>query len=308
MEKELKLGDYADAIQLNEKFEEPSGADTLNDIIEWFQKNESELFNNVLFLMNRNKAMQNRTDYTPEEILRGFLNARDPEPLPDQVQHMIDQYLVSQRKIDAEADDIKTLRDCGYTFEGADRLCLWKGDITHLRVDAIVNAANSALLGCRYPLHSCIDNAIHNSAGPRLRDDCNKIICLQGHEEGIGLCKITRGYCLPSRFVLHTVGPWLSPPYEPTPEDEQALKNSYKNCLECANEMKTIASVAFCSISTGVFKYPIIEATKIAIKTVLEYLKSRPTIKRVIFDVFSDHDYNVYQSVIDNYEEQNKVK
>jgi O-acetyl-ADP-ribose deacetylase (regulator of RNase III) len=137
------------------------------------------------------------------------------------------------------------------------KISIWKGNITTLKVDCIVNAANSALLGCFQPNHQCIDNAIHWQAGPRLRKDCEKIMELQGDiPEPEGESKITRAYNLPSKYVLHTVGPQLSKGATPTSSESKALQSCYVKCLDIANEISNIRSIAFPCISTGLFGYP----------------------------------------------------
>jgi O-acetyl-ADP-ribose deacetylase (regulator of RNase III) len=173
---------------------------------------------------------------------------------------------------------------------------LWQGDITELKVDAIVNAANDTLLGCFKPFHACIDNAIHAGAGPRLREDTAIIMGIQGSSEEPGQAKITRAYHLPSRFVLHTVGPIFHGNPEDIPEGEKALlSSSYRSCLDLASEVSAIRSVAFCSISTGVYGFPAIPAATIAVKAVDQWLLDHPgRFDLVIFDLFSKRDYDIY--------------
>ena len=139
------------------------------------------------------------------------------------------------------------------------RLILWQGDITRLSVDAIVNAANSALLGCFVPCHGCIDNAIHSAAGLQLRDACNRLMEQQGHPEPTGQAKLTAGYNLPARYVLHTVGPIVQG--RVSRHDRELLASCYRSCLELAAE-HDLQSVAFCCISTGEFHFPNQEAAK----------------------------------------------
>ena len=171
---------------------------------------------------------------------------------------------------------------------------VWRGDITRLSVDAIVNAANAALLGCFRPGHTCIDNAIHSAAGPRLRQDCARIIEIQGHAERSGDAKITRAYHLPSRFVLHTVGPIVGGG-RVRPNDERTLVSAYRSCLELAAATPPIRSVAFCAISTGVFGYPKDGAAHVAVRSVSRWLRERPkTFDLIVFCVFSDADERAY--------------
>ncbi len=171
---------------------------------------------------------------------------------------------------------------------------LWRGDITRLKVGAIVNAANSAMQGCFYPNHGCIDNAIHTFAGVQLRQDCAAIMQAQGTPEETGKAKITRAYNLPSDYVLHTVGPIITG--ELTQHDRDLLRDCYRSCLELAEE-NSIESVAFCCISTGEFHFPNDEAAKIAVETVREFLQKNKEIK-VIFNVFKELDEQLYRSLL----------
>lgn len=178
------------------------------------------------------------------------------------------------------------------------KMMLWQGDISTLKVDGIVNAANSKLLGCFIPMHNCIDNVIHSAAGIQLREDCNRIMQQQGYDEEVGKAKITSAYNLPSKYVIHTVGPAIPRGRKPTKDDEKLLKNCYLSCLDIAgyNELE---SLAFCGISTGVFNFPQELAAQIAVKTVEDYLNSNETsLKHVIFDVFSDESYLIYKKLL----------
>eukprot|EP00475_Leptophrys_vorax_P027976 TRINITY_DN4011_c0_g1_i1.p1 TRINITY_DN4011_c0_g1~~TRINITY_DN4011_c0_g1_i1.p1 ORF type:complete len:654 (+),score=166.46 TRINITY_DN4011_c0_g1_i1:230-2191(+) len=179
------------------------------------------------------------------------------------------------------------------------KFSLWKGDITSLSIDCIVNAANNAMLGCFQPDHPCIDNAIHWQAGPRLRADCNEIMEMQGDiPEPVGLAKATRGYNLPSKFVLHTVGPQLPKGRNPTPEESKSLESSYWECMEVTEAIQGANSIAFCCISTGLFGFPQDQATVIAVKTVMKWLKAHPDshIDHVVFNVFKADDEALYIS------------
>ena len=170
---------------------------------------------------------------------------------------------------------------------------LWRGDITTLEVDAIVNAANSALLGCFSPNHGCIDNAIHTFAGVQLRLACHAIMQAQGHEEPTGTAKITPGFNLPARYVLHTVGPIVSGRLSDTHCD--LLASCYESCLKLAAE-NSLKSVAFCCISTGVFGFPQKEAARIAVDTVTAFQKEHPI--DVVFNVFKEADLRLYQALL----------
>ena len=172
---------------------------------------------------------------------------------------------------------------------------LWQGDITTLRCDAIVNAANSAMTGCYVPNHRCIDNAIHSFAGVELRLECDEIMNRQGHGEPTGQAKITNAYNLPCKYIIHTVGPIIS--YKLTSEDCELLANCYRSCLNLAAK-NNLESIAFCCISTGEFHFPNDKAAQIAIKTVEEFMKKDTSVKKVIFNVFKDMDKEIYRELL----------
>lgn len=174
------------------------------------------------------------------------------------------------------------------------QIYLWQGDITSLEVDAIVNAANSQLLGCFVPHHRCIDNAIHSQAGLQLRLACYQLMKAQGHLEATGQAKITPAYNLPANYVIHTVGPIIQT--EVGPQDEELLASSYQKSLELAVE-KGLTSIAFCCISTGEFRFPQKPAAEIAIKTVRAFVYDHPQLQ-VIFNVFKDEDREIYQELL----------
>lgn len=177
---------------------------------------------------------------------------------------------------------------------------LWQGDITRLKVDAIVNAANSQMLGCFHPLHKCIDNAIHSAAGVQLREECYQLMLQQGHEEPTGQAKITKAYNLPCRYVIHTVGP-IIPTGIPTPMQKEQLASCYRSIMQLADE-NHLESVAFCCISTGVFRFPNGLAAEIALKTVRDYFDEHQgcSVKQVVFNVFKDVDRQIYERILKN--------
>lgn len=181
------------------------------------------------------------------------------------------------------------------TFENnKDQILVWKGDITRLKVDAIVNAANNQMEGCFVPGHHCIDNAIHTFAGIQLRNDCHQMMKRQGYLEPTGKAKITKAYNLPCKYILHTVGPIIKGSV--TKKEERLLASCYENCLRLSEQYQ-LKTIAFCCISTGVFHFPKEDAAKIAIKTVNEYLKNS-TIEKVIFNVFQDEDEQIYLNLL----------
>lgn len=184
-----------------------------------------------------------------------------------------------------------TFMDTNYSV--ATKTAIWQGDITTLAADAIVNAANAGLRGCSIPNHPCIDWAINNAAGPEVIEDCQRIISAQGGPERTGDAKITRGYRLPAKYVLHTVGPIVHGGL--SDEHETALASCYRSCLDLVAEVGDIKTVAFCAISTGVFGFPKSEAARIALTTVRDWIDTHPgAVDRVIFNVFSDADLEIY--------------
>jgi O-acetyl-ADP-ribose deacetylase (regulator of RNase III) len=177
----------------------------------------------------------------------------------------------------------------------SDNLYLWQGDIATLKVDAIVNAANSSLLGCFVPCHACIDNAIHTFAGVQLRLECAGIMSAQGHPEPTGRAKITAAYNLPCKHVLHTVGPIVSG--RPTNKDCDLLASCYRSCLELA-ERNGLSSVAFCCISTGEFHFPNEKAAEIAVATARETLAKSGSGLKIVFNIFKDKDMEIYERLL----------
>ena len=223
-------------------------------------------------------------------LLRALMNIRPPLPLdPDFLR--LQNALLSAEREERGVVDAAALPE----VPGHPGIALWQGDITRLRADAVVNAANSTLLGCFHPCHGCIDNAIHSAAGLQLRDACARLMEAQGHPEPTGTAKLTGGCNLPARHVLHTVGPIISGPL--TNADRAALASCYTACLSLAAE-HGLHSVAFCCISTGEFRFPRGEAAGIAVDTVTRFL-SRPTsIRKVIFNVFQDADAALYRTLL----------
>lgn len=151
------------------------------------------------------------------------------------------------------------------------------------------------MLGCFVPCHGCIDNAIHSAAGLQLRDECNRLMERQGHPEPAGQAKLTAGYNLPARYVLHTVGPVIQD--RVSRRDRELLASCYRACLELAAE-HDLQSIAFCCISTGEFRFPNREAAQIAVQTVKEFLRPPTSIKKVIFNVFKEIDADIYRALL----------
>lgn len=175
------------------------------------------------------------------------------------------------------------------------RLVIWRGDITTLKIDAIVNAANSGMEGCWQPCHACIDNCIHTFSGVQLRMRCHELMTEQGHEEPTGQAKITPGYNLPAKYVLHTVGPIID--HELTARDCQLLASCYTSCLKLAS-VYGCRGIAFCCISTGVFRFPQDKAAEIAVRSVKEFLNQDSVVERVVFNVFNPADEHIYRKLL----------
>ena len=229
-----------------------------------------------------------------KRLLRSLMNIRQPGDMPAEVLQLQDEYL----KARAEEKGIVTLKDIPLREKG---LSLWQGDITRLAVDAIVNAANSQMLGCFVPLHACIDNCIHTFAGIQLRNECHRQMQElrqrygEDYEQPTAVPMLTDGYNLPAKKVIHIVGPIVSGKL--TPELENALADCYTNSLTMCME-NGLRSVAFCCISTGVFHFPQERAAQIAFSSVKQWLAAHGgVIDRVIFNVFTDEDRDIYEKI-----------
>ncbi|MCR5821612.1 MAG: protein-ADP-ribose hydrolase [Bacteroidales bacterium] len=233
----------------------------------------------IRYLLEQNKVQAEMPVTLQEKqlLLRALSNIWEPQQLSE-------EFLAAQ---DAELQ--MQLADKGVVEPDG---MLWKGDITRLKVDAIVNAANSRVLGCWHPLHACIDNAIHSAAGLQLRQECNNI--LRGGEIATGEAIITPGYNLPAKYVIHTVGPIIGSGEPPALQQEQQLADCYRNCLRLAEE-KGCRSIAFCCISTGEFRFPNRRAAEIATQTIKQ---SGNQAIRVLFNVFKDIDYDIYRQLL----------
>ena len=235
-----------------------------------------------------NKAIKENNEEKLYNYFRCLMNIRSPNNISEEYLKIEDEYLQDRLKNKriTSIDDIKLIKD---------NLYIWKVDITTLKIDAIVNAANSAMLGCFVPLHKCIDNAIHSAAGTRLRLNCNEI--MKGNLEKTGSCIITPAFNLPSKYVLHTVGPIIK--NEVSKNDEELLYKCYKTCLETAKN-NNIKSIAFCSISTGEFRFPNELASHIAVKAVKDFLENTKYNIKIVFNVFKDLDYKLYNNILNN--------
>lgn len=227
-------------------------------------------------------------EYNQKRLLRSLFNIRMPKDTSAEFLKIQDEYLQQETRN-------KGITDIAGLEPVQDDIYLWQGDITTLKCGAIVNAANSQMLGCFQPCHGCIDNAIHTFAGIQLRCDCNEIMHDQGYDEPTGQAKITSAYNLPCQYVIHTVGPIVSGRL--TQNDCKLLKSCYLSCLKLAEE-NDVESIAFCCISTGVFGFPQREAAQIAVETVKEYKEENRSNIKVIFNVYKDDDLSIYRNIL----------
>lgn len=246
----------------------------------------------IEYLINENNGLESFhipvEENARKRLLRSLMNIRPPKPAAKDFLDIQGEYLQEEKT----KKGVITLADISFVKSG---IYLWQGDITRLSVDAIVNAANSGMLGCFVPCHGCIDNAIHSAAGIELRLECSRIMEKQKTEEPAGRAKITKAYHLPCRYVLHTVGPIIYG--EVTQRDCNLLSDCYRSCLELAAAYR-LKSIAFCCISTGEFHFPNEAAAQIAIQTVKDYQKKNPGGMEVIFNVFKDWDYEIYRQLL----------
>lgn len=223
------------------------------------------------------------------DLLRALMNVRPPEALAAETLDIQDAYLQQRLLERGGATDAGTL-------SYRNRVAVWRGDITLLKADAIVNAANSQMLGCFVPGHRCIDNAIHTYAGMQLRLACADIMDRQGREEPTARVKVTPAFNLPSSYIFHTVGP-IVPGHNPGPREELLLRRCYTSCLEEATR-RGLGMLAFCCISTGVFGYPQEAAARVAIDAVRHHLDNNDPNLKVIFNVFLASDEAIYRGLL----------
>lgn len=227
-----------------------------------------------------------------KRLLRSLMNIRMPKDMDENIIKIQDEYLAAraEEKGIISLSDIPVMKGC---------ISIWQGDITRLAVDAVVNAANSQMLGCLIPLHACIDNCIHTFAGVQLRAECDRQMRTlrkkygKNYEQPTAVPMLTDAYNLPAKKVIHIVGPIVQ--YRLTPELEKDLSDCYSNTLDMCME-NGLKTVAFCCISTGVFNFPNKRAAEIAVKTVTDWLLENPNkMERVIFNVFKDEDREYYE-------------
>lgn len=253
----------------------------MNERLLWLIKfllSENDEYKNIIIPDDENERFQ---------LFRGLVNVRPPKPVSEEFLAVQDELLLELRR-EKGVTDYKDLTPV------EPNIYLWQGDIITLKCGAIVNAANSALLGCFCPNHGCIDNAIHTFAGVQLRLKCAEIMRKQAHEEETGGAKITPAYNLPCEYILHTVGPIVCGALNK--KHEQQLASCYRSCLELLKQ-NGVKSAAFCCISTGEFHFPNKRAAEIAVETVRDFLRHDPDIE-VIFNVFKDEDYEIYKQIL----------
>lgn len=270
---------------------------------------EERLDSLIRYLKNENDgyaSIREPINYDEKRrLLRSLMNVRWPGEASEEFMTGQDEFLTeeAEEKGIVDYEDIPVIGDI-YTCIGIknmDRISLWRGDITRLRADAIVNAANSQMLGCFVPCHGCIDNAIHSAAGLRLREACSRYMDDRrredpDYEEPTGRAVLTPGFCLPCRYVIHTVGPVVG--MRLTEELKQDLRNCYVSCLEAAAD-QGLRSIAFCCISTGEFHFPNDKGAEIAVDTVTKFIKQRKAaFDRIVFNVFKDGDRELYEKLL----------
>ncbi len=236
----------------------------------------------------RGESSPDIADNEKFKLFRALVNVRMPKAASKEFLQIQDEYLKEQLRL-------KGITEIAELSPVAPDIYLWQGDITTLRCDGIVNAANSELLGCFCPNHCCIDNAIHTFAGVQLRQECAGLMKAQGKKECTGRAKITKAYNLPCKYVLHTVGPIVYG--ELTEKHEEQLADCYRSCLALAAK-SGLQSIAFCCISTGEFHFPNESAAQIAVQTVTEYKRQTQSRIKVIFNVFKEYDYEIYSRLL----------
>lgn len=249
----------------------------------------SFLIKELLYEQPRYRDMEIPTDDNEQKnLLRSLFNIRMPKPVSEEFLKIQDEYLKEEIRQ-------KGITDIVELTAVEEDIYIWQGDITTLKCDAIVNAANSRMLGCFCPCHGCIDNAIHTFSGIQLRSACAELMNKQGYEEPTGKAKITPAFNLPSKYVLHTVGPIVHGRL--TKRDCELLASCYRSCLELA-EKNNVKSIAFCCISTGEFHFPNDKAAETAVRTIKKYKEETDSKIKVIFNVFKELDLQIYRELL----------
>lgn len=257
--------------------------------------NKDEQLDYLISELIKEDLQLGRIDIPPDyqdkrKLLRALMNIRPPRPISNEFLAVQDEFLSTEAAEKGIVDGMSLPEASQDT-----KISLWQGDITTLKADAIVNAANDRMLGCFVPCHACIDNAIHSAAGIQLRLECDGLMKKQSYPEPTGKAKITKAYNLPCNYVLHTVGPIVTG--QLTEKHQKQLASCYQSCLELAAE-KGLLSTVFCCISTGEFHFPNKRAAEIAVATVQEFLNRNGSGIKVIFNVFKDIDYQIYRTLL----------
>lgn len=258
--------------------------------------NQSDLLGDMIALLLAERGIDHESETIASSLSarhhqwRSLINQRPASPISDAYLHLEDVYLTKFH----QGKKTVYLKDCQPTPYS--NIYSYHGDITSLGVDAIVNAANSQMLGCFIPNHHCIDNAIHTFSGVRLRLACHELMLAQGKKEAIGQAKLTDAYHLPAKYVIHTVGPQITAGQEVSAIRANLLAKCYEACLSLA-QSKQLTSIAFCAISTGEFGFPKAEAASIAFKTVLRWQQDHSYPINIIFTTFTSEDYHLYQQL-----------
>ncbi len=279
----LSLEEYKDLVDLT-PFPRPEPFRSMEE--------KTEACETLLKFLLRERGMIAAFSATYERkrsLVRGYMNERLSLPIPQDILDIQDRLFWTE-SIERGIVDVSKFSEIKYGIS------LWEGDITRLNADGIVNAANSRMLGCFLPEHRCIDNAIHSFAGMQLRRDCARIMAQQGVPEEAGDAKITRAYNLPSKYVLHTVGPMIG--REPTREQRGELRSCYISCLNLAAEMN-LRSIAFCCVGTGVFNFPHAAAAEIAVGAAVNWkLHHAESDLRILFNTFLEEDTEIYENIL----------
>lgn len=283
---------YADLIRLHEPYRPVQGHADPDAVITALQQDANSAGFVQRYPIPDDQAQR-------RQWIQAALTIRPPGDLSDELCDAMDR-LLQQELTDkhiTQASDLPVL-----SLQGLENtaISIWDGDISTLQIGAVTNAANSQMLGCFQPFHACIDNVIQCAAGPQLREDCQRVIGYQGHDEATGDAKITRAYNLPADYVLHTVGP-IIPDRRPTDFQAGQLANCYRNCLTVAADTG-VRSLAFCGISTGVFGYPPAQAAEVALRAVFDWLRANPgRIDHVVFNTYGAETTAIYNTAIGHY-------
>lgn len=256
------------------------------------------------YLLKENKEIKlkdmPKTSEEKANLWRALCNIRNAKPISAEYLKVQDEYL-QERLEETQLTNVENIKSIKETYsktnlENANKICLWQGDITKLKIDAIVNAANSQGLGCFQPLHNCIDNQIQTFSGIQMRLECDKYMKKIGYNLPTGKAFITNGYNLPSKYVIHTVGPIIN--FEVSNEDKKLLKDCYINSLKIASE-KGLKTIAFPCISTGIFRFPKELAVMCAFQGINEFLRdNKNSLEKIIFNVYGEEDFDIYDQFI----------